>query len=231
MTWSIDGAPVRVLNYADAKGGSTFPQTPMQIKLGTWVAGKPGVSEGTIDWAGGLADFSQAPFNAYYKSITVTDYANGVKGAKQYRYGDRSGTWQSIIVDTSDVPVADDGDDKPATRVTTTTNEPSATATTPGHDDATTTTAPPSSMQTYTRPAPTHVPGHYPDEDCSVESYPGVHTSTWVIAPSASSSVVVPPGGVVTSTPGETVPVSSASTVGRVSGVFAAVLGAVVLVL
>lgn len=100
IQWLVDDKVVRTLTYAEAKGGSTYPQTPMQVKFGTWVAGKKDASEGTVQWAGGFANFANAPFNAYYKDIKVTDYAGGVQGAKQYIYSDRSGTWQSITIDT-----------------------------------------------------------------------------------------------------------------------------------
>jgi beta-glucanase (GH16 family) len=100
LTWLIDGSAVRVLNYADAKGGSTYPQTPMQIKLGTWDGGAPGEPEGTVNWAGGLTNFANAPFVAYVKSVTVTDYSNGKSGASQYVYGDKSGSSGSIQIVT-----------------------------------------------------------------------------------------------------------------------------------
>ncbi|OHF00265.1 ice nucleation protein [Colletotrichum orchidophilum] len=102
VQWLIDGALVRELKYADAKGGAMFPQTPMEVKIGTWVAGRKDGAKGTVEWAGGYTDFSKAPFNAYYKSITITDYQGnkGAKGAKEYVYGDRSGSWESIVVKT-----------------------------------------------------------------------------------------------------------------------------------
>ncbi|PHH73722.1 hypothetical protein CDD80_3625 [Ophiocordyceps camponoti-rufipedis] len=105
LTWSIDGTAVRTLSYADAHGGKSYPQTPMQLKLGTWTAGGSKSSQGTADWAGGRTDFKQAPFDAYYKSIKITDFAGGDKpasgGVKQYVYSDtdKSGSWQSIRVD------------------------------------------------------------------------------------------------------------------------------------
>lgn len=105
ITWSIDGAPVRTLTYNDAHGGKSYPQTPMQFKLGTWTAGGSKSSEGTAQWAGGRTDFKQAPFDAYYKSIKITDFAGGDKpangGVKQYVYSetDKSGSWQSIRVE------------------------------------------------------------------------------------------------------------------------------------
>lgn len=98
LDWIIDGTVVRTLKYADAKGGASYPQTPMQIKLGTWVAGRKDAPEGTVQWAGGYTDFSQAPFNGYYKSVTVKDYMNGAKSASAYRYGDQTGTYESIKI-------------------------------------------------------------------------------------------------------------------------------------
>ncbi|POS75953.1 cell wall glucanosyltransferase Mwg1 [Diaporthe helianthi] len=102
LDWIIDGTVVRTLKYADAKGGAAYPQTPMQVKLGTWVAGRKDAAEGTVQWAGGYTDFSQAPFNGYYKSVTVKDYMNGAKSAGSYVYGDRSGSYQSIKIEQGD---------------------------------------------------------------------------------------------------------------------------------
>ncbi|PKS12873.1 hypothetical protein jhhlp_000213 [Lomentospora prolificans] len=116
LTWSIDGNAVRTLTYADAKGGKEYPQTPMQVKLGTWVAGRSDAPEGTVQWAGGLANFDNGPSNGYYKRVVVDDYMGGNKAAKSYVYSDRTGTWQSITVDTEgnglEDKQVDDGDDK-----------------------------------------------------------------------------------------------------------------------
>lgn len=101
--WIIDGNLVRELKYADAKGGTRFPQTPCQLKLGTWVAGNSKAPEGTVEWAGGLADFSKGPSIGYYKKVTIQDYANGASNAKQYVWADGSdGSYQSIKVETTD---------------------------------------------------------------------------------------------------------------------------------
>ncbi|POR34226.1 Putative glycosidase crf1 [Tolypocladium paradoxum] len=100
INWMIDGNSVRTLTPAQANGGATYPQTPMQIKLGTWVGGSSSAAPGTVQWAGGYADFSAAPFIGYYKSISIVDYAGSdgpsSAGATQYVYGDRSGSSQSI---------------------------------------------------------------------------------------------------------------------------------------
>jgi len=95
IKWSIDGTVVRTLNYADANGGSNFPQTPMKVKMGNWVGGSSTSPEGTVEWAGGLADFSNAPFTMYVKSVTITDASTG---ASSYTYGDLTGSYESIQV-------------------------------------------------------------------------------------------------------------------------------------
>jgi len=162
LQWLLDGAVIRTLAYNDAKGGATYPQTPMQIKFGTWVAGRPGAPEGTVTWAGGLANFANAPFNAYYKEIKITDNAGGITGAKQYIYSDQSGTWQSIKIDTvngpdpksssSSVPASTSKTAAPSTLSTMTTASAQTTASTTGAGVRTTTSSAPSSSSTV--PAP-----------------------------------------------------------------------------
>ncbi|KAI2472927.1 glycoside hydrolase family 16 protein [Annulohypoxylon bovei var. microspora] len=101
--WSINGNLVRELKYADAKSGTRFPQTPMQIKLGTWCGGGPDSPDGTAEWAGGRTDFTQAPFIAHYKTLTITDYSNGVENADKYHWPSGSdGSYSSIEVITGD---------------------------------------------------------------------------------------------------------------------------------
>ncbi len=86
---------VRTLLYADALDGKNFPQTPMRIKMGNWDGGAADEAEGTVEWAGGYTDLSDAPFIMYVKTITVEDYTtNGTK----YTYGDESGSYSSIVI-------------------------------------------------------------------------------------------------------------------------------------
>lgn len=112
VKWFINDAVVRTLTYEEAGNGAKFPQTPMEVRLGTWVGGRKDKPEGTVEWAGGLADFSKAPFNAYYKSISIVDYAGGEgptdKDVKEYVYGDKSGSYQSIKVVMNDGSSDDD---------------------------------------------------------------------------------------------------------------------------
>ncbi|ROT34864.1 hypothetical protein SODALDRAFT_329064 [Sodiomyces alkalinus F11] len=138
IDWTIDGNVIRTLTYEEAKGGKEFPQSPMQLKFGTWVAGRPDAGEGTIDWAGGMADFSNGPFDAYYRDCRIVDYAGGVEGAIEYKYGDRSGTWESVIV------ITEDGEAPPTTPTTTartTTTSPTTAARTSTSSPASTSAA------------------------------------------------------------------------------------------
>ncbi|KFY40610.1 hypothetical protein V495_05333 [Pseudogymnoascus sp. VKM F-4514 (FW-929)] len=96
LVWSINGAPVRTLTYDEAKGGTRYPQTPMKVKIGSWVAGSSTAPPGTVQWAGGLAQFgSGQDYKMVVKSVTVTD-ANA--GAGSYSYSDMTGSWQSIKI-------------------------------------------------------------------------------------------------------------------------------------
>lgn len=105
VQWIIDDNVVRTLT-ADSTDGQ-FPQTPMQVKLGTWCAGGKDSAEGTREWAGGYTDFTQAPFVAYYQKLVITDYAGqdsagDYSSVTEYVYGDHSGTWESIEVKKGD---------------------------------------------------------------------------------------------------------------------------------
>lgn len=90
--WSIDGTPVRTLNYADAQGGARYPQTPMRVRIGSWAGGDPNNAKGTIEWAGGETDYSKAPFTMYIKSVSITN----ANPADSYTYSDNSGSSDSI---------------------------------------------------------------------------------------------------------------------------------------
>lgn len=94
LDWYVDGNIVRTLMYADANGGEDFPQTPMTLRLGIWAGGDPSLPNGTIEWAGGVTDYSKAPFTMTVKSVRVSDASRGT----EYKYGDTSGSWQSIKI-------------------------------------------------------------------------------------------------------------------------------------
>lgn len=95
LQWSVDGNVVRTLTYGDANNGQKFPQTPMRMSVGIWAAGDPNQPPGVIAWAGGETDYSKGPYTMYVKSVKLEDYTTG---SKQYSYGDKSGSYQSIQV-------------------------------------------------------------------------------------------------------------------------------------
>lgn len=96
LQWFIDGELVRTLPYAAANNGNNYPQTPMTVRMGIWAGGDPGNSNGTIEWAGGLTDYSKGPYTMFVQSATVNDFSTG----KAYEYSDHSGSWQSIKIIT-----------------------------------------------------------------------------------------------------------------------------------
>ncbi|KAL2870957.1 glycoside hydrolase family 16 protein [Aspergillus lucknowensis] len=98
IVWQIDGKTVRVLTPESASTNQ-YPQTPMMVKIGVWAGGDPNNAPGTIQWAGGQTDYSAGPFTMYVKSLKVTDYSTGTS----YTYGDKSGTWQSIVSEGGEV--------------------------------------------------------------------------------------------------------------------------------
>lgn len=94
LEWFIDGELVRTLYYADANGGYNYPQTPMNVRLGIWAGGDPSEPKGVIEWAGGVTNYDDAPFTMTVQSVRVSDFSGGT----QYKYGNESGSWQSIQI-------------------------------------------------------------------------------------------------------------------------------------
>ncbi|KAL7819033.1 family 18 glycoside hydrolase [Trichoderma gracile] len=92
IIWMAGDSVLRTLTPDDAEANQ-YPQTPMQVKFGSWAGGDPNTNApGTVKWAMGPIDYSKGPFSMMVQSITVSDYSTG----KQYVYGDKSGSWQSI---------------------------------------------------------------------------------------------------------------------------------------
>lgn len=92
LEWYIDGSVVRTLAYADANGGADYPQTPMNVRIGIWAGGDKQNSNYTVQWAGGEIDYTKGPYTMFVQSVRVTDFSTG----SEYKYGDTTGTWQSI---------------------------------------------------------------------------------------------------------------------------------------
>ncbi|KAL4752488.1 concanavalin A-like lectin/glucanase domain-containing protein [Aspergillus terricola var. indicus] len=133
ISWIIDGNTVRTLNYADAKGGSRFPQTPARLRLGIWAGGDSDNAPGTIEWAGGQTDYSAGPFTMYIKSVHIENTYPG----SEYTYSDNSGDWQSIKVDDSTPPAQS----TKTTSTTTSTAEPTSSSSSETETTTTTTTS------------------------------------------------------------------------------------------
>jgi len=77
-----------------ASAGDQYPQTPAQVRIGTWCGGCASEPEGTIQWAGGPTTFSGAPYVMTITSLTIENANPG----GSYTYGDMTGDWQSIKI-------------------------------------------------------------------------------------------------------------------------------------
>lgn len=96
LQFLIDGVLVRTVPYSDPKAlyGKNYPQTPAKLKLGNWCGGCDGSAEGTVQWAGGKANFANSPYVMYVESVEITNY----NPADAYEWTDRSGSWESIKI-------------------------------------------------------------------------------------------------------------------------------------
>lgn len=98
IQWILDGTVVRTVTYGQAVGADNktmYPQTPMQLKIGSWAGGDASEPEGTREWAGGLTDYAKGPFTMTVQSVMVQD---GQINSTDYTYSDRTGAWPSIVV-------------------------------------------------------------------------------------------------------------------------------------
>ncbi|KAF6764108.1 glycoside hydrolase family 16 protein [Ephemerocybe angulata] len=79
LSWSIDGKVVRTVKKSDfVEGGLTrYPNTPSRVQLSIWPAGIESSGKGTVEWAGGMIDWtdpdykSAGQFSALVKSVSV----------------------------------------------------------------------------------------------------------------------------------------------------------------
>ncbi|CAK9441020.1 uncharacterized protein LODBEIA_P48890 [Lodderomyces beijingensis] len=96
LNWIFNKQVMRTLHKDGPQG---YPQSPMKIFAGIWAGGDPSNAPGTIAWAGGNPDYSQAPFSMHIQSITAIDYSTG----DSYSYSDQSGLWTSIRAENGQV--------------------------------------------------------------------------------------------------------------------------------
>lgn len=92
IEWIIDGTVVRTLTAASV--GDNYPQTPCQIRIGSWCGGCSNNAPGTIQWAGGPTTFGSTPYVMTVQSLEVVNYNPG----GSYSYGDMSGSAGSIVI-------------------------------------------------------------------------------------------------------------------------------------
>ncbi|KAF2767826.1 hypothetical protein EJ03DRAFT_295855 [Teratosphaeria nubilosa] len=112
ITWSIDGTPLRTKYRNETYNSTTqqyhFPQSPARIELSLWPAGLSSNGQGTVDWAGGLVDWSsQYMQNGYYYArfaeVTVecydppTGFSNN-HGSAAYYYTTTAGTNDTVAI-------------------------------------------------------------------------------------------------------------------------------------
>ncbi|RMZ73753.1 cell wall glucanase [Pyrenophora seminiperda CCB06] len=98
IEWWVDDKLVRTLTPAEAHDNTRYPQTPMNIRLGSWAAGDPNKNDpGVVQWAGGVTDFKQGPYTMTIQSVYAQDYTSG---AATYSWADMdaSGDWQKVKV-------------------------------------------------------------------------------------------------------------------------------------
>ena len=187
IVWQIDGSTVRALPVAQAVQGQ-YPQTPMQVKVGSWSGGDSANAPGTIQWAGGPTNYAAGPFVMQVKSLKVTDYSTGTT----YAYNGQAGTWQSIVANGGSVnPKGGSGGSSPIKAAAA----PAVTSASPG--------------------IPYPFPGT-PRDSASDYKTPSIYP--WVAAPTtlqsvkAASSTLLPflPAGWTVSDTGRAIPPSSA---------------------
>lgn len=92
LEWWIDSNLVRTLPYFAANGGYSYPQTPMTVSLGIWAGGDKKNTPSTIEWAGGLTNYTQGPYIMEVQNTEISDFGSG----KEYQWTDQSGSWESI---------------------------------------------------------------------------------------------------------------------------------------
>lgn len=116
IVWQVDGVTQRALSASNANG--QFPQTPMQLKIGSWSGGDPSNPAGTISWAEGPTNYADGPFTMVVKSISVQDASTGTS----YSYDGTGGTWESIQSNGGTINGGGTGTDAAAPAITSTTS-------------------------------------------------------------------------------------------------------------
>ncbi|KAF8918651.1 glycoside hydrolase family 16 protein [Mucidula mucida] len=111
LTFSIDGNVVRTIQQSDTvqDGVTTYPSTPSRIQLSLWPAGINSSAPGTVQWAGGMIDWSDPDytsaghFYALVKSVQIKcgDPQAPGENITSYVYGTNSSTDTPAIAFTN----------------------------------------------------------------------------------------------------------------------------------
>lgn len=199
--WYLDGQPVRTL---ESNSPSGYPQTPMNIRVGSWAGGDPTNAPGTIEWAGGATDYSQGPFVLSVKDINVVDYSTGTK----YQYTDRSGSWNSIEavggkVNGNEGGSNDNSGNVPSSSVQAASSSPapapSPSSNTPEPQPSPSTTSQPPASSEKPTETPTPTPTPAPSSSEAASSSAVVESSTSVASTPLTSQASTTPAPTSTS--------------------------------
>lgn len=88
---------------------SKYPSTPSRIQISIWPAGISSSAQGTIDWAGGMIDWTNSDYttNGYFWNtlqsvkISCADDGNATVGSTGWAYGDGNATVGLVRPDSS----------------------------------------------------------------------------------------------------------------------------------
>lgn len=111
ITWSIDGKQVRSQKKSDTWNATSnrydYPQTPARVQMSLWPAGLPTNGQGTINWGGGLVEWSSEYMaNGYYyaafSEVKMQCYeppsGANVQGKTSYTYDNAAATNDSVVI-------------------------------------------------------------------------------------------------------------------------------------
>lgn len=101
LQWIIDGTVVRNLyrkHTLEKDGIYHYPSSPMRLQLSIWGAGDGSFQQGTVDWSGGLIDWSKAENGRFVNmiksvSISCNDPEDVNDGRSNYVFSDKQ--WNS----------------------------------------------------------------------------------------------------------------------------------------
>ncbi|OJJ51299.1 hypothetical protein ASPZODRAFT_127356 [Penicilliopsis zonata CBS 506.65] len=142
ITWYVDGTAARTLNRSATFNATSnryqFPQTPSRVEMSLWPAGLSTEAEGTIEWAGGLVNWSSTDmeehgyYYATFGEITVECYnppsGANIQGDKSYVYTSDSAVTNNTVEITDRNTTLNNFDDTGLNMTAGTTAGASATA-------------------------------------------------------------------------------------------------------